>query len=134
VARPAYGHNQDGHPDCKPRVVGNVARPDGIPIPVDVNDGHLDHTVWSHRTLRELTGFLQAPAKVLLVADCQAIQQKTLDLLYAEDLGFVSRLPNPCKVGRSVKLGALAAADWTALGRLANAPKASTDAIWERRI
>jgi len=95
------------------------------------NDGNFDDTVWSHRTLRELPGLLQAPAKVLFEADCQAIQQKTLDLPDAEDLGFVSRLPNPFKVGRSVKLGALATADWTALGRLANEPKSSTDAIWE---
>jgi len=131
VARPAYGHNKDGHPDCKQLVVGNVARPDGIPIQVDVNDGNFDDTVWSHRTLRELTGLLQAPTKVLFVADCKAIQQKTLDLLYAEDIWFVSRLPNTFKVGGAVKLKALAAADWTALGRLANEPKSSTYAIWE---
>ena len=133
MARPAYGHNKDGHPDCKQLVVGNVARPDGIPIQVDVNDGNFDDTVWSHRTLRELTGLLQAPAKVLFVADCKAIQQKTLDLLYTEDIWFVSRLPNTFKVGRSVKLRALAAADWTALGRLANEPKSSTYDIWETK-
>ncbi len=66
VARPAYGHNKDGHKDCKQLVVGNVARPDGIPIQVDVNDGNFDDTVWSHRTLRELTGLLQAPVKFCL--------------------------------------------------------------------
>ena len=34
-------------------------------------------------------------------------------------------------MGRPVKLRALAAADWTALDRLANEPKSSTYAIWE---
>ena len=34
-------------------------------------------------------------------------------------------------MGGAVKLKALAAADWTALGRLANEPKSSTYAIWD---
>ncbi len=131
VARPAYGHNKDGHQDCKQLVVGNVARPDGIPIQVDVNDGNFDDTVWSHRTLRELPGLLQAPARILFVADCKAIHQKTLDLLYEEDVWFVSRLPNTFKVGQTVKLRAIDAADWTALGTLANEPKSATYQVWE---
>ena len=131
VARPAYGHNKDGHRDCKQLVVGNVARPDGIPIQVDVNDGNLDDTVWSHRTLRELTGLLQAPAHILFVADCKAIQKDTLEVLYDEDIWFVSRLPNTFKAGPTAKRRAIEAADWTALGPLAGDSEAATYHVWE---
>ena len=134
VARPAYGHNKDGHHDCKQLVVGNVARSDGIPIQVDVNDGNLDDTVWNHRTLQELHTLLgdgHVPPKILFVADCKAIHQKTLDLLYQEDIWFVSRLPNTFAVGKAVKLRAIEAAAWTPIGPMAKEPKSATYQVWE---
>ncbi len=64
------------------------------------------------------------------MADCKAIQQKTLDLRYPEEVWFVFRLPNTFKVGQSAKLRAIAT-DWTALGRLANEPKSAAYHVWE---
>ena len=131
VARPAYGHNKDGKNACKQLVAGIVARADGIPIAVNVNDGNLEDSVWTRRTIRELSALLEQHPKILFVADSKMVNEPTLDVLYAHDVWYVSRLPNSFGVGARVKLQAVEQARWKRVGRIAQDPDGATYAVWE---
>ena len=95
-SQPAYGHNKDGHADCKQLVVGVVARTDGLPYAVDVCDGHRDDPTWSRQAVLHTGSALAADvrATLLFVADSKLVSQNTVEDLCEADIRFVSRLPN----------------------------------------
>lgn len=132
-SQPAYGHNKDGHPECKQLVVGVVARTDGLPYSVDVCDGNMDDPTWSHRAVMS-TGSAMAEAvraTVLFVADSKLVSQQTVEDLCEADIRFVSRLPNTFGLERVTKAQALARDQWDTVGVLGRHKDASTYRIQE---
>lgn len=131
---PTWGHNKDGHPECKQLVAGVIARPDGIPLAVDVCDGNQDDTTWSREALLtapHLGADLQE--SVLFVADSKAVTHDTVHDLCEDGVRFVSRLPNTFGLEHLTKATAAAVAltKWTTVGRLAAEEGAATYRVWE---
>ena len=133
TAKPWWGYNKDGHPDCKQLVLGAVTRPDGIPIWVDVNDGNLDDTRWDRQVLIALRESLTRFPDVLFVADSKLINDETVDQMYRESIHFVSRLPNTYTLTTTAKMASAQApsSNWTPVGRLARRPEGASYRIWE---
>ena len=46
---PRRGHNKDGHPECVQVVAGQICRPDGIPVEVQIRDGNYSDNPWSRK-------------------------------------------------------------------------------------
>ena len=129
---PAYGYNKDGHPECKQLVAGVVARPDGIPLDVDVCDGNQDDTTWSRQALLGTSGTLTADvrAQILFVADSKLLSHETVADLCESSIRFVSRLPNTFGLERATK-AATASGPWEPVGPLSARNDAASYRICE---
>lgn len=130
---PAYGYNKDGHPECKQLVAGVVARADGIPIDVDVCDGHRDDPTWTRDALLSQGRALlpDIRSQILFVADSKLLSHSTVADLCAADIYFVSRLPNTFGLERETKGAAAAAAGWVSVGSLSSRHESATYRVRE---
>lgn len=127
-SQPAYGHNKDGHADCKQLVVGVVARTDGLPYAVDVCDGNMDDPTWSRQAVLHTGSALAADvrATLLFVADSKLVSQNTVEDLCEADIRFVSRLPNTFGLEQTTKAQAQKLGQWERVGALGQDKDATT--------
>ena len=130
---PAFGYNKDGHPECKPLVTGVVARHDGIPLQVDLCDGHMDDPTGSRDTTLSLGNTLDLDGKdqVLFVADSKLLSHEIVADLCEAHIRFVSRLPNTVGLERATKAAAAKTTSWETIGPLSARSQATHYRIGE---
>ena len=132
-SQPAYGYNKDGHPECKPWVVGLVTRTDGLPYTVDVCDGHRDDPTWSRQAVVHTGAALAEDVRdrLLFVADSQWVSQNTVEDLCEWGIRLVSRLPHTFKLAETTKTQAHRRDQWEVVGVLSDQNDAASYKICE---
>lgn len=128
-----YGHSKDARPDLKQIMFGLSVNRDGVPILGQVLNGNTSDKTWNQETITELRKLLSPDqlAEVVYVADAAMVTKSNLDLLAAQSMQFVSRLPANFKLLDELKQAAWEAGDWTNIGALSEKKGAAQYKIQE---